>query len=84
MHWYWILLIVFGYFVIGSIVVGLVKRTDNEHVFDDDSDELLILIDILWPISLVVFILISIYCLVAYRGKKHVAKIESKNKINEL
>lgn len=83
MHWYWILLIVFGYFVIGSIVVGLVKRTDNENVFDG-SDELMILIDILWPISLVVFILISIYCLVAYKGKKHAAKIESKNKINEL
>ena len=83
MHWYWILLIVFGYLVIGSIIVGLVKRTDKEHVFDDDSDELLILIDILWPISLVVFILISIYCLVAYR-KKPTAKIESKNKINEL
>lgn len=83
MHWYWIILIVFGYLVIGSIIVGLVKRTDKEHVFDDDSDELLILIDILWPISLVVFILVSIYCLVAYSGK-HKTKKESKNKMNEL
>lgn len=82
MHWYWIILIIFGYFVIGSIIVGLVKRTDNGHVFDD-SDELLLIIDILWPISLVVFIFVSIYCLVAYVGK-HKTKKESKNKMNEL
>lgn len=82
MHWYWIILIVFGYLVIGSIIVGLVKRTDNGHVFDDSYGSMMI-IDILWPISLIVFILVSIYCLVAYSGK-HKTKKESKNKINEL
>lgn len=82
MNWYWIILIAFGYLVIGSIFVGLVKRTDNGHALDD-SNGLMLMIDILWPISLVVFILLSIYYLVAY-GRKNTTKKESKNKMNEL
>lgn len=82
MHWYWIALIIFGYLVIGSIIVGLVKRTDNGHVLDN-SYGLMLIIDILWPISLVVFILASIYYLVAY-SRVDTTKKESKNKMKEL
>ena len=48
MKWYWILLIIYAYIVIGAVIAGLVVGTD---------DDTFLAIVILWPLAIVLFLL---------------------------
>lgn len=59
MAWYWIVLMVIGYFVIGSVLAGLIT-----WIPDCDDDDLVLFIVLFWPvvfpILLVILMCISI------------------------
>ena len=57
MAWYWIVLIVIGYFVIGSVLAGLIT-----WIPECDDDDLLPFIIFLWPIVLPI-LLIALMCI---------------------
>jgi hypothetical protein len=75
MTWYWILLIIFGYFIVGAIIAGFEIRlfskkktmfTDND---DNDMDGPVVFTIILWPLVLIFFVLALIVEFVAFGGK---------------
>ncbi len=52
MAWYWIVLIVIGYFIVGSVLAGLMT-----WIPDCDDDDLLPVIVFFWPVAVPVFLL---------------------------
>ena len=58
MAWYWIVLIVIGYLVIGSVLAGVMTWVS----YDFDDEELFPVIILLWPI-IVPFLLLWAMCL---------------------
>jgi Na+/proline symporter len=57
MAWYWIVLIVIGYFAIGSVLAGLLTR-----IPDCNSDDLLLFIVLFWPV-VVPILLVILMCI---------------------
>jgi hypothetical protein len=57
MAWYWIILIIIGYFVVGSVFAGLMTWVDE---FDDD--DLIPFMVFGWPL-LVPILLIGLLCI---------------------
>ena len=79
MYWYWILLIIFGYFVIGAIIVGLMVRYDyNDEL--KDGEGFLAFTAVLWPLALVVLMLCGIGHFVSVVGKNKPEENKQKNK----
>lgn len=56
MEWYFVVLIILGYFIIGGIVSGLYKRDFEQPVFGD----LTMVIGFLWPIFIIPMLIIII------------------------
>lgn len=82
MTWYWFLLIIFGYLIVGAIIAGLGIRLSNKNktIFtftnnddDDDSDIVgpVLFTITLWPFVLIFAVLALIVDLIASGGKNH-------------
>lgn len=56
MAWYWIVLIVVGYLIIGSVLAGLIT-----WIPDFDDEDIFPVMVLLWPIALP-FILLDLMC----------------------
>lgn len=57
MSWYWIVLIVIGYFVVGSVLAGLATWVS----LDFDDEDLMLWMVFLWPIILPI-LLVFLLC----------------------
>lgn len=93
MTWCWILLIIFGYFIVGAIIAGFEIRlfSKKKTMFIDNYDENdmdgpVILTIILWPLVLILFVLVFIVEFVAFGGKHdgENEKKETKEALKDL
>ena len=54
MAWYWIILIIIGYFVVGSVLAGLSTQVS----LDFDDEDLMFCMVFLWPLILPVLLMV--------------------------
>ena len=62
MAWYWIVLIIIGYFLMGSILSGLVERLFQDEILG-------VITFIMWPLVLIILPLTLFQELIS--GKRH-------------
>ena len=65
MKWYFIILIIVGYLVIGSALAGLTYRIDKLYRYTGGDDEIDIYIVTMWPIIIPIDFVV-VLCLFVY------------------
>jgi len=65
MKWYFIILIIVGYLVIGSALAGLTYRINKLYHYTGGDDEIDIYIVTMWPIIIPIYFVV-VLCLFVY------------------
>ena len=81
MNWFYFLIIILAYFIIGAVAGGLLIRTGLDKI-SDEPEALVIGCIIFWPIALFVVLMYMICHFIATAGKKEKPEIKKIIKNN--